>query len=103
MPRPIPGDSVPGRILFLLTERHPITLKQVALALGLREDVVRREARKLASQKLVTLEPLGDETYVALTGEGFTFMGLPAKDVENMRARRPPPPKPRDDHDPAFG
>lgn len=103
MTRAIPGDSVPGRILLLLSERYPITLAQVALALGLRGDVVKREARKLGAQGLVTLEPLGDEVFVALTGQGFQFLGLSSKDREKLRARRPPPPKPRDDADPAFG
>ena len=103
MSRAIPGDSVAGRLLLLLGERYPVTMRQCALALGVREDVLRREARKLAAQGLVTLEPLGEDTFVALTGAGFTWLGLPAKDVERLRARRPPPPRPRDDDDPAFG
>ena len=92
-----------ARILALLVERYPVTLRQVALALRLRPDVLDREARKLAAQGLVVLEPLGDEVYVALSGEGATLQGLPAKEVERLRARRPAPPRPRDESDPAFG
>lgn len=80
-----------------------MTLRQVALALRLRPDVLEREARRLASQGLVVLEPLGEEVYVALSGAGATLQGLPPKEVERLRARKPAPPKPRDDQDPAFG
>lgn len=102
MSRAVAGGSVPSRILLLLGERHPVTIEQVRLALRLRPDVVERECRKLAAQGLVVLEPLGEETYVALTGAGITHLGLPPKDVERLRARRLPAAKPRDEHDPAF-
>lgn len=92
-----------GRILVLLGERHPVTLRQVALTLGVRADVVEREARRLAAQGLVVLEPLGGETYVALSGAGASLSGLSAKERQRLAARRPPPPEPRDEHDPAFG
>lgn len=92
-----------ARILMLLGERYPVTLAQVALALGLRPDAAKRECARLAAQGLVVQERLGEETYVALTGEGITFLGLPAKEAERLRARRLPPAKPKDEHDPAFG
>ena len=101
MARQVSGNA--ARILALLVERYPVTLRQVALALRIRPDVLEREARKLATQGLVILEPLGEEVYVSLSGEGATLQGLPAKDVERLRARRPAPPKPRDERDPAFG
>lgn len=96
------GGSAASRILLLLAERHPVTLAQVALALGLRRDVVERESRKLASQGLVVLEPLGEDVYVALSGAGATHVGLSSADLARLRARRPPPAPPRDPHDPAF-
>ena len=92
-----------ARILALLVERWPVTLAQVALALRLRPDVVEREAKRLASQGHVVLEPLGGETYVALSGAGASLMGLSKEDRERLAARRPAPARPRDDHDPAFG
>lgn len=101
MARQVSGNA--ARILALLVERYPVTLRQAAIALRLRPDVLEREARRLASQGLVVLEPLGEETYVALSGEGATLQGLPAKDVERLRARKPAPPRPPDPHDPAFG
>lgn len=101
MARQVSGNA--ARILALLVERYPATLRQVALALRLRPDVLDREARKLAAQGLVVLEPLGEEVYVALSGEGATLQGLPAKDVERLRARKPAPARPRDPDDPAFG
>jgi hypothetical protein len=52
---------------------------------------------------LVVLEDLDGATYAALSGEGITYVGLSAKDADRLRSRRPPPPAPRDEHDPAFG
>ncbi len=92
-----------ARILLLLGERYPIHLRDVALALGARPDVIAREARKLQALSLVTLEPLGDETFITLTGSGITYLGLSPKDAARLRARKLPPSQPRDDHDPAFG
>ena len=101
MARTVTGNA--ARILALLVERYPVTLRQVALALRLRPDVLEREARKLAAQGLVVLEPLGEETYVALSGEGATLQGLPPKEIDRLRGRKAAPPAPRDEHDPAFG
>ena len=102
MTRHVKGGTTASRILLLLVERHPVTLAQVATALRMRADVVEREARRLAAQGLVVLEPLGDDVYVALSGAGVTHLGLPAKEAERLRARRPAPPPPRDERDPAF-
>lgn len=101
MAREVKG--VPARILALLVERWPVTLRQVALALRLRPEAVALEAKRMASQGLVALEPLGEETYVALTGEGVQLLGLPPKEAQRLRDRRPLPPSPRDEQDPAFG
>lgn len=101
MAKQVGGNA--ARILALLVERHPVTLAQVALALRLRADVVEREARRMAAQGLVILEPLGHDVYVALSGAGVSLLGLPPKDAERLRARKPAPAKPRDEDDPAFG
>lgn len=100
--RAVPGGSMAARILMLLGERYPITVPEVALALGAREDVVRREVRKLVAQRLVLVQEVGGKTYVALTGEGITYLGLPSKDAQRLRERRLPSAPPRDEHDPAF-
>lgn len=84
-------------------ERWPITLKQVALALRMRPDVVEREAKRLVTQGHVVLEPLGNDTYIALSGAGATLMGLSKEDRERLAARKPAPARPRDEQDPAFG
>lgn len=102
MSRHVAGGSAASRILLLLSQRHPVTVAQTAVALGMRRDVVERECKRLAAQGLVVLEPLGDEVYVALSGAGATHVGLSSKELERLRASRPPPPKPRDPHDPAF-
>lgn len=102
MTRAVAGGSMAARILMLLGERHPVTVPQVALALGAREDVVRREVQKLRLQRLVVVERLDRTEYVALTGEGITYLGLPPKEAQRLRERRLPPAPPRDEHDPAF-
>jgi hypothetical protein len=101
MTREVKG--VQARMLALLVERWPVTLGQVALALHLRPDAVELDARRLAARGLVVLEPLGMDVYVALTGEGVKLLGLPPKEAERLRDRKPTPPRPRDEHDPAFG
>jgi hypothetical protein len=68
----------------------------------MREDSVRRELAKLASAGLVLQEDLDGATYVTLTGAGVTYVGLSPKDVARLKARKLPPPKPRDEDDPAF-
>lgn len=65
---PVAAGSVADRILRLLAERWPVTTDDLATALRLRPDVVRREVQKLAAQGKVTVEPLGERTYVALRG-----------------------------------
>lgn len=101
MARQVTGTA--ARLLALLAERWPVTIRQAALALQLRRDVVERDARRLSAQRLVVLEPLGEEVYVALSGEGVTLLGLPPKDAERLRGRKAAPASPRDDADPAFG
>lgn len=103
MTKSVPRDSVASRILLLLGERYPVTLKEVALGLGLRESATRLELKKLQAQGLVILEDLDGNVFVALSGEGFTYLGLSAKDAARLKARRAPAAKPRDDSDPAFG
>lgn len=100
--RAVAGGSVGARILLLLGERYPATLRDVALALGMREDTVRRELAKLATAGLVVTEDLDGVTYAALTGAGVTYVGLGAKDAGRLKARKLPPPRPRDEDDPAF-
>lgn len=99
----VPRDSVASRILLLLGERYPVTLKEVAVALGLRESAARLEVKKLQAQALVIVEDLDGKVFVALSGEGFTYLGLSPKDAARLKARRLPPAPPRDDADPAFG
>gem|GEM_PF-6703897 len=99
----VKGNSLGARILLLLGERYPITLRQVALALQTRPDAVERETKRLLAQGLVVTERLGEETYVALSGAGVTYLGLPAKEAERLKGRKPAPAKPRDEGDPAFG
>lgn len=102
MARTVPGGSVGARILLLLGERYPATVQDVSLALGLREDTVRRELAKLSTAGLVVTEDLDGVTYATLTGAGVTYLGLSPRDAKRLKARKPPPPKPRDEGDPAF-
>ena len=57
------------------------------MALHVREDVVRREATRLASEGIVVIEEVGGRTFVALSGV----------------SRRAAKAKPADEDDPAFG
>jgi DNA-binding transcriptional ArsR family regulator len=98
----VQGSGLGARILLVLGERYPITVKDVALALGAREDTVRRELARLGTAGLVVQEDLDGVTYVTLTGAGITYLGLSPKDAARLRARKLPPARPRDEDDPAF-
>lgn len=90
LPRRAPvvaSGSVAHRILRVLAERWPVTTEDLAVALRLRAGQVDLEVKRLAAQGKVTVEKLGEKTYVALRGD----------------ARRLPQPAPKDPHDPAFG
>jgi DNA-binding transcriptional ArsR family regulator len=100
--RPVAGGSIGARILLLLGERYPCTVRDLVLALRVREDTVRRELGKLGAAGLVVQEDLDGTTYATLTGAGITYLGLSPKDAARLRARKPPPPKARDENDPAF-
>lgn len=103
MAREVKGGSVAERILRVLVERYPCKASELEVMLHLRPGEVALELRRLKAQGLVTLEPLGDETYVALTGEGVTFLGGSAREAAAQRKRtRLPPTRPRDEDDPAF-
>lgn len=100
--RTVAGGSAGARILLVLGERYPATLRDLSRALGLREDTVRREVAKLATAGLVLTEDLDGVTYATLTGAGVTYLGLGSKDAKRLKGRKLPPAKPRDEDDPAF-
>lgn len=79
-PVTVARGSAADRILRLLAERWPVTTEDIARALRLRPDVVRREVQKLAAQGKVTVEPLGERTYVALRGKVARPEGPPRDD-----------------------
>lgn len=99
----VKGGSVAERILALLAVRHPVTEKDVALALGIRPTAARFEVKRLQSRGLVVVEPVGKERYVALSGKAFSLVGKTSGETSRAReANRLPPAKARDEDDPAF-
>ena len=80
------ADALGARILRLLSERYPCTVRDIVVALRVREDSVRREVGKLAAAGRVVTEDLDGATYVALSG-----------------LRKGAPARPPDRDDPAFG
>jgi len=104
MAREVTGGSARDRILRLLGERYPVTVDEVALALGLRADTTRLEVKRLQAQGLVVVERLGGTSYVALSGAGFRVVGLSPADAAALRKKgKLPPTPPRPEDDPAFG
>lgn len=103
MPTEVRGGSVQDRILRVLAERYPVTVAEVALALGMRSDRVRLEVKRLQARGLVVVESPGGEEFVALSGAGVRLVGLSPSDAAALRKQgKLPPAKPRPDDDPAF-
>jgi hypothetical protein len=104
VPAEIKSGSPEDRVLRLLAERYPITLKQVTLMLRLRPDVARLTVKRLENRGLVVVEALPNgDTFLTLSGAGFRVIGLTPPDAARARkSGKLPPAKPRDEDDPAF-
>jgi hypothetical protein len=75
MPIEIRTGTNEERVIRLLMARYPVTDRDVSKELGIRLEVVQRILKALATQGIVSLEPLEDKTYVRLLRRDFHFVG----------------------------
>ncbi|HVL49165.1 MAG TPA: hypothetical protein VM889_11460 [Candidatus Thermoplasmatota archaeon] len=89
------AGTVEARILEFLLDRESATRRAVETALRLRPAEADLALKRLAAHGVLTVQTLGAETYLALSGAPFTLAG-------RLRRPKPPPPPPRPEDDPAF-
>lgn len=87
MPHVFDTSSLEAKILLLLVEVYPITVKEVAEYIGTSERKVGACLKGLVKKGLVRLEPLPDTTFVSLAGGDFQFKGKETEQLKKVREK----------------
>jgi DNA-binding transcriptional ArsR family regulator len=95
--------TVESRILHLLLEMYPVTVRDLERELSLRDDVLERALKRLVARGIVEVEPLSDRTYVRLIRRDFSFSGLKPSQRRRVRHHGGKREKPKDYDGPMFG
>jgi len=80
-------SSLEGKILLLLVEVYPITVKEMAEYLGTSERKVEACLKGLAKKGLVRIEPLPDTTFVSIANGDFRFSGRETEQLKKVREK----------------
>ena len=95
--------TVESRIIRLLLELYPVTLRDMERELHLRDDVLERALKGLVARGIVEVEPLPDRTYVRLLRRDFAFSGLKPSQRRRVRHHGGKAGKAQDYDGPMFG
>ena len=95
--------SVESRIIRLLLEMYPVTLRDLERELRLHDDVLQRSLKALIARGIVEVEPLPDRTYVRLLRRDFAFSGLKPSQRRRVRHHGGKTEKTKDYDGPMFG
>lgn len=95
--------TVESRIIHLLLEMYPVSVRDLERELGLRGDVLERSLKALVARGVIEVEPLPDRTYVRLLRRDFAFSGLKASQRRRVRHHGGANEKPKDYDGPMFG
>ena len=87
MPHTFDTSSLEAKILLLLVEVYPITVKEVADYLGTSQRKAEACIAVLAKKGLVRTEPLPDTTFVSLAGGDFQFKGRETEQLKKVREK----------------
>lgn len=87
MPHTFDTSSLEAKILLLLLEVYPITVKEVADYLGTSERKVEACIAGLAKKGLVRTEPLPDTTFVSIASGDFSFKGRETEQLKKVREK----------------
>jgi len=99
----IVDGTVESKILRLLLEMYPVTVRDLERELNLRGDVIQRSLKALAARGVVEVEPLPDRTYVRLLRRDFSFSGLKPSQRRRVRHHGGKSEKLKDYDGPMFG
>jgi len=95
--------SVESRIIRLLLEMYPVTLRDLERELRLHDDVLQRSLKALIARGIVEVEPLPDRTYVRLLRSDFSFVGRKESQRKRVKHHGRKPGTPKDYEGPMFG
>lgn len=79
------SSSLEARVIKLIREKYPITMKQMAKELHVSDMKVRRVIGRLALRGIVEKEVLPDATYVRLIRHDIKFVGRKADQIRPIK------------------
>ncbi|MEE9151782.1 MAG: transcriptional regulator [Thermoplasmata archaeon] len=74
----IERGSLEARIIEVLLEVYPITVKELRKELSISEKMLERGIKRLKIRGVMALEPLSDKVYIRLLRRDFHFIGRKA-------------------------
>ena len=89
-------DSLQARIIAILKEWYPITVKELKDELALPSGVLERSLKGLMVKGVIALEPLSDKTYIRLLVPEIV-VDVDSRGRKKRKRGRPMPLKPADD------
>ncbi len=90
----IDSDTLEAKLIRLLLEEKPITIKELARELHISEKKLERVVKGLVSRGIVQIEGKGDKRYVRLLRKDISFHGInpsqekPLKHKRSKRAKK---------------
>ena len=94
----IDSDTIEGRLLRILLEEKPVTVKELARELHLSEKKLERVVKALISRGIIQTEGTGDKVYVRLIRKDISFHGInPAQEKALKHKREKKKNRTRDD------
>ena len=104
MPVEFNSSSLEARILRLLQEAYPITVKEIQRKLKIPPMKLERSLKSLAVQGFVQLRKLPGKTYVDLVSQNFRFTGRNPTQQKRLKHKKGMKGKKTEEYDgPMFG
>ncbi|GEM_PF-1435223 len=88
MPIEMDTDSLEGKIVKLLMEGRPMTIKEVSQELRMSFSRVKRAVKGLASRGIIEIEELPDKKYLRLLRSDIKFHGLNPSQEEAIKRKK---------------
>lgn len=91
IPIQIDSDTLEAKVIQLLMEGKPVTLKEISQELHVSEKKIERVVKGLASRGIVEIEELPDKKYLRLKRSDISFHGtnpVQEKAVKHKKSKR---------------
>jgi hypothetical protein len=83
----IERGTIEAKIIEVLLEVYPITIKELQKELALSEKVIERGVKRLQTRGIIQLEPLPDKTFIRLQRRDFHFIGRKATQKKPLKRK----------------